>query len=203
MTYKYDRKHCRNLIPMYLLAIASVGAGIACFFFASRLTALFVTAAGVYVAYTIFRTSAKILRSRVVTYSEGCTVYTTLGEKLQFDYSAVNYAGVVTNGQHPGIVFLYREDQDRIATIPNMFQGFDDMVAEFKENTPFKEYTLEEGELTIVEHLRKLVSPKTEEDEPDEDEAESANEESEAAEDTADKQPEASEEAVPADTAEN
>ena len=187
MIYKYDRKHSKNLIPMYLLAIASVGAGIACFFFASRLTALFVTAAGVYVAYTIFRTSAKILRSRVVTYSEGCTVYTTLGEKLQFDYSAVNYAGVVTNGQHPGIVFLYREDQDRIATIPNMFQGFDDMVEEFKASTPFKEYTLDEGELTIIEHLRKLVSPKTDEDESDEDEA--------GAEDTADTEP--------ADTAEN
>ncbi len=176
MIYRYDRKHCRNLIPMYLLAIASVGAGIACFFFASRLTALLVTAVGVYVAYTIFRASGKILRSRVVTYSEGCTVYTTLGEKLQFDYSAVNYAGFVTNGQHPGIVFLYREDQDRIATIPNMFIGFDDMVEEFKANTPFKEYTLDEGELTIVEHLRKLVSPKTDEDESDEDEEGAADE---------------------------
>lgn len=175
MIYKYDRKHSKNLIPMYLLAIASVGAGIACFFFASRLSALIVTAVGVYVAYTIFRTSSKILRSRIVTYSEGCTVYTTLGEKLQFDYSAVNYAGVVTNGQHPGIVFLYREDEDRIATIPNMFVGFDDMVEEFKANTPFKEYTLDEGELTIIEHLRKLVSPKTDEDEVA-DEAGSADE---------------------------
>lgn len=175
MIYKYDRKHSKNLIPMYLLAIASVGAGIACFFFASRLSALIVTAVGVYVAYTIFRTSSKILRSRIVTYSEGCTVYTTLGEKLQFDYSAVNYAGVVTNGQHPGIVFLYREDEDRIATIPNMFVGFDDMVEEFKANTPFKEYTLDEGELTIIEHLRKLVCPKTDEDEVA-DEAGSADE---------------------------
>lgn len=195
MIYKYDRKHSRNLIPMYLLAIAAVCAGLACFFFASRLTALIVTAVGVYVAYTIFRTSFKILSSRIVTYSEGCTVYTTIGEKLQFDWSAVNYAGVVTNGTHPGIVFLYREDEDKIATIPNMFIGFDDMVEEFKENTPFKVYTLDEGELTIVEHLRKLVSPKTD-DETEEDEED-------AAEDTADKQPEASEEAEPADTAEN
>lgn len=192
MTYRYDRKHSRNLIPMYLLAIAAVGAGIACFFFASRLTALIVTAVGVYVAYTIFKTSAKILNSRIMTYSEGCTVYTTLGEKLQFDWASINYAGVVTNGTHPGIVFLYREDEDKIATIPNMFIGFDDMVEEFKANTPFKEYTLDEGELTIVEHLRKLVCPKTDEDESEQDEegvadeAESANEESETAEDTAD-----------------
>lgn len=188
MTYKYDKKHSKNLFPMYLLAIAAVGAGIACFFFASRLTALLVTAVGVYVAYTIFKTSAKILSSRIVTYTEGCTVYTTIGEKLQFDYSAVNYAGVVTNGQHPGIVFLYREDEDKIATIPNMFIGFDDMVEEFKADTPFKEYTLDEGELTIVEHLKKLVCPKTDEDEVEDekgaaDEAESANEEPENTDD--------------------
>lgn len=194
MIYKYDRKHSRNLIPMYLLAIAAVCAGLACFFFASRLTALIVTAVGVYVAYTIFRTSFKILSSRIVTYSEGCTVYTTIGEKLQFDWSAVNYAGVVTNGTHPGIVFLYREDEDKIATIPNMFIGFDDMVEEFKENTPFKEYTLDEGELTIVEHLRKLVCPKTDEDEPD-DEEDSADEA-----ESAEKEPEVSEEA-PAESA--
>ncbi|MBQ0166843.1 MAG: hypothetical protein KBT02_07050 [Treponema sp.] len=165
MTYKYDKKHSKNLLPMYLLAIACVGAGIACFFFASRLTALLVTAAGVYVAYIIFRTSAKILSSKVVTYSEGCTVYTTIGEKIQFDWTSINYSGVVTNGEHPGIVFMYREDEDKIATIPNMFQGFDELVAEIKENTPFKEYTLADDEPNIIAHLKKLVCPPEEDDE--------------------------------------
>lgn len=180
MTYKYDKKHSKNLFPMYLLAIAAVGAGIACFFFASRLTALLVTAVGIYVAYTIFKTSAKILSSKVMTYTEGCTVYTTLGEKIQFDWTSINYAGVVTNGDHPGIVFIYREDEDKIATIPDMFLGFDELVEEIKANTPFKEYTLAEDEPNIIAHLKKLVCPPEEDDE----EAEESEDEEESAEES-------------------
>ena len=103
----------------------------------------------------------RLENSKVETFTESCTAYTSGGEKLVFEYKDITHAGCAKGGPDDGNLFIYNENADKIVQFPPVFLNFESLKQELSENTPWQIYELEPDE-TITAHLKKLVSPQTE-----------------------------------------
>ena len=100
----------------------------------------------------------RLENSRVETFTESCTAYTSGGEKLVFEYKNITHAGCAKGGPDDGHIFIYDENADKIIDLPPVFLDFEALKQELSENTPWQIYEMEEGE-TIIDRLKKLVTP--------------------------------------------
>lgn len=162
MTYKYNPKTTKNRFLFYGIAILATGGGLATFLFLDTFAAVICTALGLWVSVTVLKAVAKVQSTKIVTHDEGFAAYLSNGTKLDFGWGDITHSGIVVNGEHKDLVFAYAEETDKIVKLPPIFFDFEDFKAELKEKTPYKEYTLEEGE-TIIDYLKKIVCPQTEE----------------------------------------
>ena len=99
--------------------------------------------------------------TKIVTYTEGFTVYSSLNEKIEFSWDKITHAGHITGGKNDNQVFAYMESEDKIAVLPPIFKDFDSFVSELKEHTPWQEYALS-GEETISSYLKKELAAQDE-----------------------------------------
>ncbi len=183
MIYQYKMKMSKKSFPVYAMGFGSLAVAISAFFWANTLTAVLFVGVALFIDYQILKTIRRIAGARVVTFTEGFVVHMTDGTKMEFDWEKVDYSGVITNGEHPGMIFAYNEGDDKIIQLPPVFSDFDQLVEELKENTPFKEYQLEEGETSIIDHLKNMLGLNSDEEEDDDDEAEDS-EDSDASDET-------------------
>lgn len=156
MTYNYNPKTNKKRFALYAMCCACVLAGAVTFLFAAKIVALVCTAVGVWAACSIIKTVMRIQSARVVTFTEGFTVYTSHGDKINFTWQEVTHAGVVTAGEYEGTVFAYAEESDKIVQLPPVFCSFDVLKEELKTNTPWQEYALKDGE-TVTARLKTIL----------------------------------------------
>ena len=154
MTYSYNPKTNKNRFFFYILCIACLCGGISTFFFMGKIPAVFCLAACIYIDWCILKTIKGFMGTKIVTYTEGFTVYSSLNEKIEFSWDKITHAGHITGGKNDNQVFAYMESEDKIAVLPPIFKDFDSFVSELKEHTPWQEYALS-GEETISSYLKK------------------------------------------------
>ena len=156
MTYKYNPKTNKKRILFYIFCIVCILAGISTFFFMQKLSALLCCAACFYLSWYTIKTIRGFMSSKIVTYMEGFTVYTSPNEKLEFDWNKITHAGHITGGKNNGHIFAYMESEDKIIVLPPIFVDFNSFVTELKEQSPWQEYTLSDDE-TISSYLKKQL----------------------------------------------
>ena len=106
----------------------------------------------------------RLENSKVETFTESCTAYTSGGEKLVFEYKDITHAGFVKGGPNDGHIFIYDENADKIVDLPPVFLDFEALKQELSENTPWQIYEMQPDE-TIIDRLKKLVTSNKEETE--------------------------------------
>ncbi|MBR6215509.1 MAG: hypothetical protein IKQ84_03780 [Spirochaetaceae bacterium] len=170
MVYKYNPKVNKKRPVIFLVCIAAPVAGACLYFFAGPLVGVVGAAAGLWVSFTIIKMLRRLENSKVETFTESCTAYTSGGEKLVFEYKDITHAGLVKGGPDDGHIFIYNENADKIVDLPPVFLDFEALKQELSANTPWQIYELEPDE-TIIDRLKKLVSSQTETAEAEEAEA--------------------------------
>ena len=192
MIYRYRMKFDGDSFKVYLLLAACVVVGIGAFFVLSTLWAIVLFLVCVVMAFQILKMMAKTLRARIITYTDGFTVYMTDGTKQQFEWDLISYAGFVVEGIQKGYVFVYEESVDRFIQLPPTFENLAGFREEIEEHHPVEDCIMKPSE-TIKERIKSIFVPESGDDsEADaektaevEDQTESGTtDESEVAEDT-------------------
>ncbi len=161
MVYKYNPKVNKKRPVIFLVCIAAPVAGAGLYFIAGLLVGVVGAAAGLWVSFTIIKMLKRLENSKIETFTESCTAYTSGGEKLVFEYKDITHAGLVKGGPDDGHIFIYNENADKILQLPPVFLDFEALKQELSANTPWQIYELEPDE-TIIDRLKKLVSSQTE-----------------------------------------
>jgi len=88
------------------------------------------------------------------------------GELLVFSWDQVTAAGYCTEERGRPFLFGYREEGDKLVTIPKEYGDFEALFATIKQRAPFQELTLSRGE-TIQERLKEMLKIDSTEEEND------------------------------------
>ena len=158
MVYKFNKKSNKKRPLIIAVCLACPVAGACVYFLAGLLPCIVCTAGGFWAGCSIWKMLNRLESTRVETFTESCTAYTSGGEKLVFEYKNITHAGLVKGGPSDGQIFIYDENADKILQLPPVFVDFESLKQELSENTPWKTYELEPDE-TITAHLKKLVAP--------------------------------------------
>ena len=161
MVYKFNKKANKKRPFIIALCLVCPVAGACVYFLAGLLPGIICTAGGFYIGYSIWKMLRRLENTKIETFTESCTAYTSGGEKLVFEYKDITHAGLVKGGPNDGQIFIYNEIADKILQLPPVFLDFEALKQELSENTPWQIYELEPDE-TITARLKKLVSPQTE-----------------------------------------
>jgi len=155
-----------RLIILFLIVIALPAAGVLLLVFAGTLIGIIALAAAAYLDYSMLRFFRNHLNSWVETTDTELKCRMPDGEMLVFSWDQVTAAGYCTQERDRPFLFVYREEGDKLVTIPKEYGDFQTLLSAIKERTPFQELTLSRGE-TIQERLKqmlKIESPEKEED---------------------------------------
>ena len=155
-----------RLIILFLIVIALPAAGVLLLVFAGTLLGIIARAAAAYLDYSMLRFFRNHLNSWVETTDTELKCRMPDGEMLVFSWDQVTAAGYCTQERDRPFLFVYREEGDKLVTIPKEYGDFQTLLSAIKERTPFQELTLSRGE-TIQERLKqmlKIESPEKEED---------------------------------------
>lgn len=164
MIYKYNPKVNPKRPLLFLISFVSPVAGAGLYFFAGIPGCIIGIAVGIWIAFSILKMLKRIEKTKVETFTESCTAYTSGGEKLVFEYKDITHAGCAKGGPNDGQIFIYDENADKILQLPPVFVDFESLKQELSENTPWQVYEMEEGE-SIIDRLKKLVATNSKETE--------------------------------------
>ena len=110
---------------------------------------IFAVALSMICGYLAFQTGRFLLnhtRSYILTHDEGLTFDFpgTGNERLQWEQ--VSHAGTILTTKGTTVRFVYSEELDRLATVPDEFEALEQLDAELKEHSPWFELKQKEGE---------------------------------------------------------
>ena len=183
MIYRYRMKFDGDSFKVYLLLAACVVVGIGAFFVLSTLWAIVLFLVCVVMAFQILKMMAKTLRARIITYTDGFTVYMTDGTKQQFEWDLISYAGFVVEGIQKGYVFVYEESVDRFIQLPPTFENLAGFREEIEEHHPVEDCIMKPSE-TIKERIKSSEADAEKTAEVEDQTESGTTDESEVAEDT-------------------
>lgn len=121
-----------------------------------------------YLAFQIGRFLMSHIKSYILTHDEGLTFnFPGSGnERLQWDQ--VSHAGTILTTAGTTVRFIYSEELDRLATVPEEFEALDKLDAELKEHSPWFELSQKEGETVAKTILPLTIHASDNEEDEDE-----------------------------------
>lgn len=157
MEYKRKVTIDRNLIGILAVTAAILAAGAVCLIRFSALIGVLCLGAGLLTCRTVAKTLRRIASARILTYTDGLTVFNADGSKMSMEWNEMTHAGKVRDGKFAGHVFLYDGNADRFIQLPPIFHGFGGFETELREHVAVADVALQEGE-TVRDHIKSLVS---------------------------------------------
>ena len=155
-----------RMIILFLIVIALPAVGVLLLIFAGTIIGIIALAAAAYLDYSMLRFFRNHMNSWVETTDSELKCRMPDGELLDFSWDQVTAAGYCTQEKGRPFLFVYREEGDKLVTIPREYGDFQTLLSAIKERTPFRELTLSRGE-TIQERLKqmlKIESPEKQEE---------------------------------------
>ncbi len=134
------------LLPLALGTLAIVFVGL--------FIGVIILAAGLYFDYYTLRYLMKQLRSWIETSEEGVKANIPYEGILSIPWDTVTIAGYCP--RKSSFLFVYAEAEDKLLIMPKEFVPFEQLKAEVRERTPFREISLGEKE-DLNEWLRKTL----------------------------------------------
>jgi hypothetical protein len=155
-----------RMIILFLIVIALPAAGVLLLIFAGALLGIIALAAAAYLDYSMLRFFRNHMKSWVETTDTELKCRMPDGELLVFSWDQVTAAGYCTQERGRPFLFVYREEGDKLVTIPKEYGDFEALFATIKQRTHFQELSLRRGE-TIQERLKEILQIDSTEEEND------------------------------------
>ena len=146
-----------RMLIFFVILVALPAVGILLMIFAGMLIGIIALAAAAYLDYTMFRSVRNHLKSWVETSAAELKCQMPDGELLVFPWNTVTTAGYCQQEQGRPFLFVYREEGDKLVTIPKEYADFNALFSEIRERTPFQEISLRKGE-TIEDRLKEILN---------------------------------------------
>jgi hypothetical protein len=153
-----------RMIILFLIIVALPAVGVLLLIFAGTLLGIIALAAAAYLDYSMLRFFRNHMKSWVETTDTELKCRMPDGEMLVFSWDQVTAAGYCTQERGRPFLFVYREEGDKLVTIPKEYGNFEVLFSTIKQRTPFQELTLSKGE-TIQERLKQMLKIQTAEHE--------------------------------------
>ncbi len=146
-----------RMIILVLFMIALPAAGILLLIFVGVFLGIIALAGAAYLDYTMLRFFRNHLKSWVETTDTELKCRMPDGELLVFSWDKVTAAGYFTQERGRPFLFAYREEEDKLVTIPKEYSDFEILYSQIKERTPFQELSLAREE-TIQDRLKEMLN---------------------------------------------
>ena len=148
-----------RMIVLVLFMIALPAVGILLLIFVGVFLGIIALAGAAYLDYTMLRFFRSHLKSWVETTDTELKCQMPDGELFVFAWDKVTAAGYFTQDRAHPFLFVYREEGDKLVTIPEEYSEFEILYSQIKERTPFQELSFAKGE-TIQDRLKEMLNIK-------------------------------------------
>ena len=146
-----------RMIILVLFMIALPAAGILLLIFVGIVLGIIALAGAAYLDYTMLRFFRNHLKSWVETTDTELKCQMPDGELIVFSWDKVTTAGYFTQERGRPFLFVYREEADKLVTIPEEYSEFKTLYSEIEQRTSFQELSLAGGE-TIQDRLKEMLN---------------------------------------------
>jgi hypothetical protein len=143
-------------ILLFLIVIALPSAGVLLLIFAGTLIGIIALAAAAYLDYSMLRFFRNHMKSWVETSDLELKCQMPDGELLLFSWDQVTAAGYCTQERGRPFLFVYKEEGDKLVTIPKEYGNFQALYDTIKQRTPFQNLSLARDE-TIQQRLKQML----------------------------------------------
>jgi len=151
---------------LFLIVIALPAAGVLLLIFAGTLIGIVALAAAAYLDYSMVRFFRNHMKSWVETTDSELKCQMPDGELLVFSWDQVTAAGYCTQEKGRPFLFVYRDEGDKLVTIPREYGDFQTLYDAVEQHTDFQKLSLARGE-TIQERLKQILQIDSTEDADD------------------------------------
>ena len=152
-----------RMVILFLVMLALPTAGVLLLIFAGTLLGIIALAGAAYLDYTMLRFFRNHMKSWVETSDTELKCQMPDGDLLVFSWDQVTAAGYCTQERGRPFLFVYREEGDKLVTIPKEYGDFDTLHSTIKKRTSFEELFLSRGE-TIQDRLKQMLQIDSPED---------------------------------------
>jgi len=160
-----------RMVVLILLVLILPAVGVLLLIFAGIVIGILALAGAAYLDYTILRFLRNHLKSWVEASEEQLRCRMPDGEMLVFPWKQVTVAGYCIQEQGRPFVFVYRDEEDKLVTIPEEYNQFETLLSSIKQRTPFEELSLAKGE-TIQDRLKVMLKIESSEEAGDQESGE-------------------------------
>ena len=145
-----------RMILLFLIVIALPAVGVLLLIFAGTLVGIIALAAAAYLDYSLLRFFRNHMKSWVETTDSELKCQMPDGELLVFSWDQITAAGYCTQEKGRPFLFVYREEGDKLVTIPREYGDFQALYEAVEQRTDFQQLSLGRGE-TIQERLKQTL----------------------------------------------
>jgi hypothetical protein len=145
-----------RMILLFFIVVALPTAGVLLLVFAGAVVGIAALAAAAYLDYSLLRFFRNHIRSWVDSSDAELKCRLPDGELLVFPWDKVAAAGYCIQERGRPFLFVYREEGDKLVTIPREYGNFQDLYDTIKGRTDFQQVSLVSGE-TIQERLKQIL----------------------------------------------
>ncbi|UCF98495.1 MAG: hypothetical protein JSV89_02925 [Spirochaetaceae bacterium] len=145
-----------RMIILILVVISLPAMAVLLLIFAGTLFGIIALAGAAYLDYTMLRFFRNHLKSWVETTDTELKCRLPDGDLLEFSWDRVTAAGYCTQERGRPFLFVYREEGDKLVTVPKEYSEFEALHSIIRQRTPFQELSLGRGE-TIQERLKTML----------------------------------------------
>ena len=166
MTYRMTIRSNPKLLIVPAVIVVLFGCALAAFAVGPALGIIGLVVAA-YLSFILARFVQKQLRCAVEVREEGFSLDLYGEEKVKIVWEQVSHLGTAREQRGRRVLFLYREDEDKLLQVPDEFERFDELVAEVAPHGQMMEIELEQDE-TLKDRLRSIVGGEDPEPNPPE-----------------------------------
>jgi hypothetical protein len=145
-----------RMILLFLIVIALPAVGVLLLIFAGTFIGIIALAAAAYLDYSMLRFFRNHMKSWVETTGSELRCQMPDGELLVFSWDQITAAGYCTQEKGRPFLFIYREEGDKLVTIPREYGDFQTLYDTVEQHTDFQKLSLTRGE-TIQERLKQIL----------------------------------------------
>lgn len=159
MVHRITLRSNPRLLFVYLFMPCALALGGVAFWLGGGLWGILILAGGALLAWALLKFTRRQLATRIESKEEGISFSLFGEETVEFPWASLRLAGLAQEegrGRRGRKLFVYREEGDKLFTIPDEFENFEALVAEVRGRTDFREISLGKTD-TLKEKLREIL----------------------------------------------
>jgi hypothetical protein len=156
MRYSFRVKGNRRLYVAYGLIVLLLLLTVIPLLVLPNIAGMFVAVLFGYFSFQMIRMLLNHLKSFIMTHDDGITLRFPTSSLERLDWNQISHAGVIHTPEDTLVRFIYAEDKDRLATIPEEYVRLEELDEELKSRVGWYELTQKKGK-SIQETIRPVT----------------------------------------------